>query len=150
MRILICLLAATAALVSAQARAEIYKWVDRNGRVHYSDALPGKDARVIAIQDRLSLYSPEPAVAQALQGGSRSSQTAALADRVATLERQLQTERLARQPTAPEARAAYERCLADRRTDCDQLLSGAAPGPAVNAPTAFRPGRAPVRPGSAS
>lgn len=150
MRILICLLAAAAALVGAQARADnIYKWVDRNGRVHYSDAVPGKDSRVIAIQDRLSIYSPEPAVAQALQLAPRSSQTAALADRVATLERQLQAERAARRPGAPDAGAAYERCLADRRTDCDQLLSGAA-GPGVNAPTAFRPGPATLRPASAS
>ncbi len=150
MRILICLLAAAAALIGAQARADnIYKWVDRNGRIHYSDAVPGKDSRAIAIQDRLSVYSPEPAVAQALQSTPRSSQTAALADRVATLERQLQAERVARQPAAPDARAAYERCFAERRTDCEQLLSGAA-GPGINAPTAFRPGPAVLRPASAS
>ena len=150
MRILICLLTAAAALVCAQARAQnIYKWVDRNGRIHYSDVVPGKDSKAIAIQDRLSIYSPEPAVAQALQLTPRSSQTVALADRVATLERQLQAERAARQPAPPDTSAAYERCLADRRTDCDQLLSGAA-APGVNAPTAFRPGPATLRRASAS
>jgi Domain of unknown function (DUF4124) len=128
MRYLLALFAATAALVSAQVSADVYKWADREGRIHYSDQLPDKAARVIAVEDRLSLYSPEPAVAQALQAGQTRNATAAtLADRVAMLERQLQSERLARQSTAFDARAAYERCLADRRTDCDLVLGGATP-----------------------
>jgi hypothetical protein len=95
------LLAALAALFSASAEAELYKWIDKNGRIHYSDQLP-EGARVVAIQDRLSLYSPEPAVAQVLQGGAPVRNAgAALADRVAALERQLQSERLARQPAGP-------------------------------------------------
>jgi uncharacterized protein DUF4124 len=147
MRTLICLLAAAAALIAASAHADIYKWVDKNGRIHYSDSLPGKDARVIAIQDRLSLYSPEPAVTQALQAPSRTG--GALAERVATLERQLQSERQARRSAASDARAAYERCLADRRTDCDSLL-GAAPVPNPDRPTAFRESRPAPRPARAS
>jgi len=31
------LLAALAALFSASAEAELYKWIDKSGRVHYSD-----------------------------------------------------------------------------------------------------------------
>ena len=70
MRILICLLAAAAALIGAQARADnIYKWVDRNGRIHYSDAVPGKDSRAIAIQDRLSRASVGSAAHQHHGGG---------------------------------------------------------------------------------
>ena len=95
------LLAALAALTSAPASAELYKWIDKSGRTHYSDKLP-EGVRVVAIRDRLSLYSPEPAVAQALQGGAPVRSTAtALADRVNALERQLQSERLARQPAGP-------------------------------------------------
>lgn len=140
MRHLILLLAAAAALASTPASADVYKWIDRNGKTHYSDQLPDEGARVISIQDRLSLYSPEPAVAQALQTGPRRGGTGtALADRVATLERQLQSERLARQSIAPDLRAAYERCLAERRTDCDQLLSGmTAPVPGSNRPAGLR------------
>ena len=96
MRILFCLLAAAAALAPVHARADdVYKWVDQNGRIHYSDSLP-KDARVISVQDRLSIYSPDPAVAQALStpAGSASS---VLADRIAALERQIQSERIAQQ-----------------------------------------------------
>jgi uncharacterized protein DUF4124 len=150
MRSLICLLAAAAALASAHASAEVYKWVDKNGRIHYSDQIPDKGARVLSVGDRLSLYSPEPAVAQALQAGSgRNAASAALAERVATLERQLQSERLARQSV--DARAAYDRCVADRRTDCDQLLSGVTPSPAVsNRPTALRGSAASPRPARAS
>jgi uncharacterized protein DUF4124 len=149
MRMLICLLAAAAAAASASVRADVYKWVDKDGRIHYSDSLPGKGARVIAIQDRLSLYSPEPAVAQARQTPPPASPGATLADRVATLERQIQSERLSRQSIASDARAAYERCLADRRTDCEQLLSGTTPG-GGNAPTALRRPPATLRSASAS
>jgi hypothetical protein len=44
-----------------------------------------------------------------------------LSDRVDRLERQLHAERLARQQyeLASFTQAAYERCLADRRVDCD-------------------------------
>jgi uncharacterized protein DUF4124 len=94
------LLAALAALSSTPANADIYKWVDKNGRIHYSDQLP-EGARLVAIQDRLSLYSPEPAVAQALQGAPVRNTTAALAERVTALERRLQSERLARQSAGP-------------------------------------------------
>ena len=142
MRTLIALLAALAALSSAPADADVYKWADKNGRIHYSDQLP-EGARVLAIQDRLSLYSPEPAVALALQAAPRRNATAALADRVAALERQLQSERLARQPAgASDARAAYERCLADGRTDCAQMSGGAASAPVAgaNRPAAAAPG----------
>jgi uncharacterized protein DUF4124 len=151
MRTLICLLAATAALACAPARAEVYKWIDKDGRIHYSDSLPGKGARVIAIQDRLSLYSPEPAVAQALRTpATTTAAAAALADRVAALERQLQSERLARQSAAPDPRAAYERCLAERRTDCDTLLGTAPAAGGANRPTALGRERQPLRSASAS
>jgi uncharacterized protein DUF4124 len=128
MRMPVLLLVAVAPFASTTAAADVYKWVDKNGRTHYSDQIPAKGARVLAVTDRLSLYSPEPAVAQALQASAGRTPPAALADRGAMLERQLQAERLARQSAAADARAAaYERCLADRRTDCDQILSGAAP-----------------------
>ncbi len=104
MRFLLCLLAAAA--LASPAHAEIYKWVDRDGKIHYSDSPPSKGARVIAIQDRLSIYSPEPAVAQALRAPQAATPpSAALADRVAALERQRQSERLARQSSAPDLKA---------------------------------------------
>jgi uncharacterized protein DUF4124 len=104
MRFLLCLLAAAAALASP-AHAEIYKWVDRDGKIHYSDSPPAKGARLIAIQDRLSIYSPEPAVAQARRAPQAATASAALADRVAALERRLQSERLARESSTPDLKA---------------------------------------------
>jgi hypothetical protein len=110
MRFLIPFLAAAAALTSAPVGAEVYKWVDNNGRTHYSDQLPDRNARVLSVGDRLSLYSPEPAVAQALQGTvGRNATTTALLDRVATLEHQLQSERLARQSADAQIRPRPER-----------------------------------------
>jgi hypothetical protein len=89
------LLAALAALCCASTNAEVYKWVDKDGKTHYSDKLP-EGARAREIQDRLSLYSPEPAVIQALQTPPRRTAALAPVDRVAGLERQ-QPERFARQ-----------------------------------------------------
>jgi len=88
------LIAALAALSCASANAEVYKWVDKNGRTHYSDKLPD-GARATEIRDRLSLYSPEPAVIQALQGAPIRAAGPAPADRVAALDRR-QADRLAR------------------------------------------------------
>jgi hypothetical protein len=93
---LLGLLAAFAALTASAVFADVYKWVDENGKTHYSDQAPQKGAKLRPIEDRLSLYSPEPSVARALQaGGARNP--AVPADRIADLERQLQAERRARQ-----------------------------------------------------
>jgi hypothetical protein len=97
--------------------------VDDAGATHYSDQAPakGKSKRKAEIvSDRLSLYSP-PSPSQVPASHSKSDP--ALYDRIESLERQLQAEREARSAAAAaEARASlafYERCLADRRVDCD-------------------------------
>jgi hypothetical protein len=105
----------------AAASAEIYKWIDANGRTHYSDQAPKQKARLRSIEDRLSLYTPERGVLQALQARVAGTQPAP-SDRVADLERRLQNERLAQPSTDAGKQTAYEQCMAERRTDCDQLL----------------------------
>lgn len=107
----------------APASAQVYKWVDDAGATHYSDQAPVKGTskrRAEIVPDRLSLYSP-PSPSQVPASHSKSDP--ALYNRVEALERQLQAEREARNSVAAaEARASlafYERCLADRRVDCD-------------------------------
>jgi hypothetical protein len=121
--------AATLTCLPARADAEIYKWIDEKGRMHYSDQAPKPKVRLRSIEDRISLYTPERGVVEALRARA-SSEANTLSDRVADLERRLQNERLTRQASAEAAKqAAFERCLADRRTDCDQILSGGAGAP---------------------
>jgi Domain of unknown function (DUF4124) len=122
MRALIVFTAAAAVLLAAPARADaIYKWMDDQGVVHYSNsrpADPSRKAEVLA-EDRISTYQSEAAVTR--RAASRS-ETDYLARRVDLLERELFAQRQAAQSAAAaEARAmqaAYEQCLADRRVDC--------------------------------
>jgi len=102
------------------AYAQIYKWVDEAGTTHYSDKAPAGRKKLDTVADRISVYAPDLSIARAATAGANP----ALSDRVDTLERQLYAERLARQQVELAAftqasQAAYERCLAERRVDCD-------------------------------
>ena len=99
------MLAASAALTAPAVFAEVYKWVDEAGKIHYSDQAP-KKAKILPIEDRLSLYSPEPGVARALQAGAARNPVVPPTDRIADLERQLQAERQARQSASDADRRA--------------------------------------------
>lgn len=57
------------------AMAQMYKWVDENGKVHYSDSKPRNDARMQEIKGRISSYSstprtPSEPAAQSSQAGN--------------------------------------------------------------------------------
>lgn len=107
----------------APVSAQVYKWVDDRGVTHYSDEAPAKGRsakKAVIVPDRLSVYStPSPSLVPV----SYSNGDPGLNNRIDALERQLLAERQARDSiAAAEARAslaAYERCLADRRVDCD-------------------------------
>jgi len=108
----------------APACAQVYKWVDDRGVTHYSDEAPAKGRsakKAVIVRERLSVYStPSPPATPA----SQYRGDPILRNRVEALERQILAERLARDSiAAAEARtslAVYERCLADRRVDCDE------------------------------
>ena len=108
------------AAASGPAHAQIYKWVDEAGTTHYSDKAPTGAKQLDTVADRISVYAPDPSIARAAAAGANP----ALSDRMDRLERQLHAERLARQQVELAAftqasQAAYERCLAERRVDCD-------------------------------
>src|SRR5712691_10292228 len=110
------------AAAGGPAYAEIYKWVDEAGKTHYSDKAPAGGKKPVTVADRISVYMPDPSLlarAAAIAGAYP-----ALSDRMDRLERQLHAERLARQQVelaafAQASQAVYERCLAERRVDCD-------------------------------
>ena len=76
---------------SGPALAQVYKWVDENGRTHYSDKAPQTVKGVSTVIDRMSTYTaPELPVAPA------QPSNVALLDRMDRLERQLYAEQMAR------------------------------------------------------
>ncbi len=114
--LVVILLAAT----GGPAHAQIYKWVDEAGKTHYSDKAPAGGNKLDTVTDRISVYTPDPSIARA---AATAGSDPVLSDRVDRLERQLHAERLARQQVElaafTQAQAAYERCLSERRVDCD-------------------------------
>lgn len=57
-----------ASLISLSASAEVYRWVDPQGRVNYSDHPPEEKLgtnKPVVVQDRVSVYTPSPALMQA-------------------------------------------------------------------------------------
>src|SRR5229473_7124940 len=124
---------------SGPAQAQIYKWVDEAGKTHYSDTAPVGRKKIDTVADRISVYAPDPALLA--RAAAPAAPDPALSDRVDRLERQLHAERLARQQSelASFAQAAYERCLSERRVDCDSY-GGAMPyaGPIAVVPVRHR------------
>lgn len=129
-----------AALSASPAVAQVYKWVDGSGTTHYSDkAPPDRESvrKVAIVTDRLSVYETPPRPLASSYPGRES----ALNDRIDALERQLQAERRARDSAAAAeaqaALAAYQRCLSERRVDCDAYAGY----PQYAAPLIFAPVR---------
>jgi len=83
-------------LAWTSASADIYTWTDANGKLNLSNRPPPADARIT------SVYREDPAVrasADAAQAAARAEELKALNERVAQLERDLDTA--SRQPPAP-------------------------------------------------
>jgi len=103
------LIAALAMLASApSSAAQLYKWVDERGVTNYSNQPPADPytvKKVQPVEGNLSVYSPDPALTQAVAAYHQGASERRLADRVDYLERQLEAERLARQYTAAVAAA---------------------------------------------
>lgn len=122
-----------AVFAAGAARAEVYKWVDKNGVTNYS-AEPPRDLKaakkVAVVEERLSTYTPNAPVSTAI-AVSPTPEVRAVADKLDSMQRQLDAERLQRQTASSAARetsaAAHERCVAERRVDCDNAGLSNAP-----------------------
>jgi hypothetical protein len=122
----IAVLACAALVASFPAAAQMYKWTDERGNVSYSNAPPpnASQKKVEEVADRVSVYTTDEETKRAMSADARRDA------KVAKLERQLEAERTARSQTAPSpspsttaARQAalYQRCINDRRVDCESL-----------------------------
>jgi Domain of unknown function (DUF4124) len=143
------LMCACISVGSAHA-AEIYKWKDEKGVVHYSNTPPPKGTDASVLDESKGKVSVVPAY-KPPDGAPPPGSDPALQDRVRQLERQVEQERQSQSSASQNQSEAYERwradCLAQRRTDCDN--PGAAVGPVYGdypvAPVVRPPGR-PVKP----
>src|SRR3977135_678215 len=137
-----CLVAILLAATGGTAYAQRYKWVDKAGKTHYSDQAPAGGKKPDTVADRISVYAPDPALLA--RAAATPGPDPAVSNRLDGLERQLNAERLARPQAAlasctQPSQAVYERCMAERRVDCDRY-SGTMPyaGPIAVVPLRHR------------
>jgi hypothetical protein len=135
------LVAILLAATGGTAYAQIYKWVDEAGKTHYSDQAPAGGKKPDTVADRISVYAPDPALLA--RAAAIAVPDPALSNRVDRLERQVHAARLARQQQelsfTQASQSVYERCLAERRVDCDSY-AGTMPyaGPIAVVPVRHR------------
>jgi hypothetical protein len=122
-----------AAAPSAQAQ-QMYKWVDERGQVTYSNTPPAEASRASklgVVEERVSVYTPDPAVNRAMTEDSaepRESKAAQRRREQAEIERREQARAAAdvqAQRRAAQLQAAYDRCVAERRIECESIKTGA-------------------------
>lgn len=88
-----------AVFAAVPSGAQLYKWVDERGVTNYSNQPPAdpKSAKNLRpVEDRISVYTPDQALTQAVDD-LRQGYDRATAERIASLERELEAERRARQ-----------------------------------------------------
>ena len=113
-----------AAVLAAPAGAELYKWVDDKGVTNYGSTPPANARNIQKLDDSNPRVSTVPGLKpEEVQAGENR----ALQQKVDQLERDLEAQR--RATADAQARAAAdaqwrERCLADRRVDCDDPSRG--------------------------
>ena len=104
-------------LAGGPACAQLYKWVDKNGVTNYSNQPPADPAAAKGlrpIEDRVSVYAPDPGLAQAVesmrQGGDRTG--------VGRASRSDERVEGAQRGSPPAAAAVPDACLSSRSVDC--------------------------------
>lgn len=145
-------LAASFAFACAPAAAQqVYKWVDENGRVHYSNSPPPSGATRGSVQTVDPKVSTVPAPAVDADA-ARDRREQDLQRRVDQLEREQASQQRAGAATSGSAAAEQEairqwreQCRANRGTDCEgtpyyEPSYGTYYPPVVRPPIANRPG----------
>jgi uncharacterized protein DUF4124 len=100
-----------APLAAAPAWADtIYKWVDEDGVMHYSNSRPADPSRKpeVLAEDKVSTYQTNPAELRAQAEAAARIRADNLARRVDYLERELAAQRQTQYAYAPEAEQPYD------------------------------------------
>ena len=106
--------------------AELYRWVDENGTVNYSNTPPpkthqGKPATVV--EDRLSVYTPEKSVTDAIERKRREPPPSASFAREPALDRRATLA----PPPPPPPPVGYDPCLNPNDLNCPGFLYDGSP-----------------------
>jgi hypothetical protein len=132
--------------------AEIFKWKDEKGVVHYSNSPPPKGTEATVLDESKSNVSVVPGY-KPPDGATVPGSDPALQDRVRRLERELDQERQSQSAAAQSQADAYAKwraeCLAQRGTDCDDPNAAGTPiygGYPYPGPPVVRPPGRPDRP----
>lgn len=111
-RLLRLLLIPAAILAAGPACAELFKWVDARGITNYSNQPPADPAaakKLTTVANRMSVYTPDKALLDAVEGYRQQRiKQASAAGKIESLERQLDEERRARQLAAADAQTARD------------------------------------------
>jgi hypothetical protein len=118
-----------AILLTAPARAELYKWVDERGVTNYSNAPPAAAApanKLTRVENTISVYTPDESFMQAVKI-ARERSIQALAEP--------EPQRSAVGRVAVSSESGYEQCVSSGRLGCDDLYRAYSPAyyPAVAA-----------------
>jgi len=144
----VSILAAALAALAPAALGQVYKWVDDKGVINYSSTPPGNRKSQVVDEDKGRVSTIE---APDYPKAETARRERALQDRVDRLEQDASRNRQSAAAQDAGSAEAYrqwrERCIAERRTDCDN------PNPTLNDPGYFVPYRpgggavVPQRPG---
>ncbi|MCP1673118.1 hypothetical protein J2T57_000210 [Natronocella acetinitrilica] len=108
--LLVCLIVLMGPVQSAEA--QLYRWVDDDGNVHYTDRLPPERAR-----DGRRVYSPSGIAQEDIDAAPTEEQRQALIE-----ERRRQEEQAAAERQAREEQAAFDRFLLRTYSSSDHIL----------------------------
>src|SRR5688572_17488694 len=98
------------------AAGEMYKWVDERGVVNYSNEPPPKTKGATAptiVEDRVSVYTPEKAVTEAIQREKDGRGRPA-----ASVQREPEPARNARAAPPPPPQPVYDPCANPNDRNC--------------------------------
>ncbi|HYC48191.1 MAG TPA: DUF4124 domain-containing protein [Burkholderiales bacterium] len=145
------ILAAVLATAGSNAAAQVYKWVDENGVVNYSNTPPPKKPGAkppVIVEETISTYTPEKAVTESIEGARKRASApppppppapaapapAAAAEtgggnRVGVLG-----------PPAPPPVATYDPCANPNDPRCQQIIYAPAPIVVPRRPVQIPPG----------
>ncbi len=125
-------LISSALMAAPPANAQMYKWVDERGVVSYSNSPPpsaGKTSKVSVVEDRVSVYTPDELISRAMADESMGNKRRARLEAQAEAAQRAKARQASAQPGTPsskeaERKTAYDRCVSERRVECDSILSG--------------------------